>query len=179
VKLDLSADDLVAKLGEFWSERLRGVLTDKLPGDAVQACLAVASDRPLDVRARAVAIAELDAQTRATVGEVFKRATNIASAAPSGDPGAPSEGAHASELALYKGFMELRGRLGALTQSGSYAGAFREVAAFAPLLSQYFLDVFVMTDDVAVRENRLRLMRAISETCGALARLDLLGEAPK
>jgi glycyl-tRNA synthetase beta chain len=36
--------------------------------------------------------------------------------------------------------------------------------------------VYVMTDDVDVRENRLRLMRAISETCSTLAKLELLGE---
>jgi glycyl-tRNA synthetase beta chain len=32
-----------------------------------------------------------------------------------------------------------------------------------------------MADDPVVRDNRLRLMRAISETCMTLARLDLLG----
>ena len=44
-----------------------------------------------------------------------------------------------------------------------------------PVLNTYFVDVLVMADDVAVRENRLRLMRAISESCGALAKLELLG----
>lgn len=179
VALDLSAADLSAKLMEFWSDRLRGLLSDKLPTDAVQACLAVAAERPLDVRARAVAIAELDAATRASVGEVFKRATNIAGNAPPGDPEAPAAGSHASELALYKAFMELRPRLDRLARAGSYAEAFGAVAGFAPLLSQYFLDVLVMTDDAAVRDNRLRMMRAISETAGALARFDLLGEGPR
>lgn len=179
VKLDLSASELTTKLGDFFNERLRGMLSDKLPADAVQACLAVASERPLDVRARASAIAELSAATRAGVGEVFKRATNIAESAPPGDPARPAEGAHASESALFEAFLGLRGRLDQMTRSGRYEEAFREVAGFAPLLSQYFLDVFVMTDDMAVRENRLRLMRAISETCSSLARLDLLGEAPK
>jgi hypothetical protein len=32
-----------------------------------------------------------------------------------------------------------------------------------------------MDPDMALRESRLRLMRAISETCRALARLELLG----
>jgi hypothetical protein len=32
-----------------------------------------------------------------------------------------------------------------------------------------------MTEDVALRENRLRVMRAISETCRKLARLQLPG----
>jgi glycyl-tRNA synthetase beta chain len=175
VKLDLSKDELLAKLGAFFADRLRGLLTDRLPGDAVEACIAVAADRPLDARARATAIAALDAETRARVGEVFKRATNIASSAPPGEPPPPPEGAHPSEIVLFQGYLKLRERLGELTREGSFPAAFSEVAAFAPLLTQYFLDVFVMTDDLAVREGRLRLMRAISETCSALSRFDLLG----
>ena len=44
----------------------------------------------------------MDAATRAQVGEVFKRATNIAKEAPAGAPGAPPADAHASELALFE-----------------------------------------------------------------------------
>ncbi len=175
VKLELGRDDLVKKLGEFFSDRLKGLLEAKLPSDAVQASLAVVSDRPLDARTRAEAIAHLDAATRAGVGEVFKRATNIASNAVAGEPSEPPADAHASEKALYQGFLGLRERLGSLAKSGDFDAAFRDIAGFAPLLSQYFLDVFVMTDDIPLRESRLRLMRAISETCGTLARLDLLG----
>lgn len=175
VLLDLGRDELVKKLGEFFSDRLKGLLEAKLPSDAVQASLAVIADRPLDARARAEAIAHLDAATRAGVGEVFKRATNIASNAPTGEPGMPPADAHASEKALFQGFLALRDRLGNLARSGDFDAAFKDIAAFAPLLSQYFLDVFVMTDDIPLRESRLRLMRSISETCGTLARLDLLG----
>ena len=180
VPLDLAREDLVQKLGDFFAERLKGLLGDKqgtgLPTDAVQACLAVAADRPLDARARALAITQLDAATRASVGEVFKRATNIAADAPAGAPTAPPDGAHKSEVAVYEAFVGMKDKLAALTKEGKYGDAFAQVAAFAPLLHQYFLDVFVMDKDMAIRENRLRLMRSISETCAALARFDLLGE---
>jgi glycyl-tRNA synthetase beta chain len=175
VKLDLGRDELVAKLGEFFSERLRGLLEAQSPADAVAACLAVAAGRPLDARARAAAIAGLDAPIRAGVGEVFKRATNIADKAPSGEPAPPPGDAHATERAVHEAFLALREVLSRKTEQGDYAAAFHEVAAFAPLLSRYFVDVYVMSDDAAVRDNRLRLMRAISETCGKLARLELLG----
>ncbi len=174
-KLDLSVDEVLTKLGEFCADRLRGLLESKLPSDAVQAALAVAADRPLDARARAAAIAALAPEVRASVGEVFKRATNIASSAPAGEPAAPGGGAHASEVALHRGFVALREKLGAFASAGDYASAFREVGAFAPLLAQYFVDVFVMDPDEAVRSERLRLMRAISETCSNLAKLELLG----
>lgn len=174
--LDLGKDELVKKLGEFFAERLRGLLSDRIPGDVVQASLAIAADRPIDARARAVAIAALDDATRAGVGEVFKRATNIASTAPAGAPEPPPAGAHASESALFAGYQRLAGRLEQLVTGRDYRAAFGEVAAFAPLLSQYFIDVFVMADDPVVRDARLRLMRAISETCSTLARLEVLGD---
>lgn len=177
VALDLGKADLGAKLGDFASERLRGLLADKLPSDACAACLAIAADRPLDARARVTAIAALDAETRGLVGEVFKRATNIAASAPDGEPRRPAgDGIHASETALFEGYVALCDRLADLTKAGDYAGAFGAIAGFAPLLSRYFLDVFVMTEELAVRAERLRLMRAISGTCGALARLELLGQ---
>jgi glycyl-tRNA synthetase beta chain len=179
VTLDLAQGELVTRLSEFASERLRGLLSDRLPADAVAAALAVAADRPLETKRRAEAIAALDADTRARVGEVFKRAGNIASTAPEGEPTAPPESAHASERALFAGYLALRDKLGGLLRVSDFGAAFREVAAFAPLLAQYFLDVFVMSEDLEERAGRLRLMRAIAETCGTLAKLDLLGEGPK
>jgi glycyl-tRNA synthetase beta chain len=176
VKLDLGPAELTDKLGDFFNERLRGLLADKLPNDVVAAALGVAADRPIDVRARALAVAQLDAPTRASVGEVFKRATNIASGAPIGEPTPPRATDHASEIKLYEGYIGLRERLAAQRRESDYGAALREVAAFAPLLHQYFIDVYVMTDDIPVRENRLRLMRAIAETCATLAKLELLGE---
>jgi glycyl-tRNA synthetase beta chain len=77
---------------------------------------------------------------------------------------------------VYDGYVNLRESLVELRRAGDYGAALREVAGFAPLLQQYFLDVFVMTDDIPVRQNRLRLMRAISEMCSTLARFELLGE---
>ena len=176
VSLDLGPGELGDKLGDFFTERLRGLLEAKLPSDAVAAALPVASDRPIDARARATALAGLDAETRARVGEVFKRATNIAAGAPAGEPTPPRVEDHASERAVHDGYLALAAKLVDLRRGGDHAGSLREVASFAPLLHRYFLDVYVMTDDIPVRENRLRLMRAISETCATIARLELLGE---
>ena len=47
-------------------------------------------------------------------------------------------------------------------------------AALAKPLANYFEEVLVMAEDEGLRNNRLKLMRTISETCGSLARLDLL-----
>lgn len=178
VKLDLSLDELQTKLGEFFHDRLRGLLiSEALPADVVDACLAAGSDRPTDVRNRARALAELDGETRARAGEVFKRATNIAKDAPKGVPVSPKElepSPHASETALFDAFGSLKERLDAAERGSAWPEAFAAVAAFAPALHQFFEDVFVMVDDPKIRENRLRLMRAISEECSKLAHFQLL-----
>jgi glycyl-tRNA synthetase beta chain len=172
--LEVEAGELVRKLSDFFGDRLRGLLESRLPSDAVAAAQAVASERPLDVRARAAAMAALPAELRGKVGEVFKRATNIAATAPAGEPTAPPGEAHASEQALFRAYGELRETLQVHAASGDYARAFGCIGDFAPVLSQFFVDVFVMAEDETVRNGRLRLMRAISETCGSLARLELL-----
>jgi len=169
--LDLDADGLCGKLGEFVRDRLRGVLAADLPQDAVSAALGVAADRPVDALARATSVAGLDAETRARVGEVFKRANNIAKDAPDGDP-TPGEENH--EKRLHEQFFALRGDLVADTEARAYDRAFGRVAELAPTLAAYFDNVFVMSDDEALRNNRLRLMRAISESCRSLAQLELL-----
>ncbi|HTJ82296.1 MAG TPA: glycine--tRNA ligase subunit beta, partial [Polyangiaceae bacterium] len=173
-KLDLEEAELTQKVVEFVTERLRGLLSDRLPADAVRACIAVDADRPLDVEKRAIALAALDAATRAQVGEVFKRATNIASQAKDGEPSAPTGDVHASEAALFEAYTRFRSRVDELAGASDYAGLLREVAALAPVMHKYFTDVLVMTDDLAVRDNRLRLMRSISERCAKVARLELL-----
>lgn len=172
-KLDLGESDLVEKVVEFSGERLRGLLSEKFPADVVRACLAAGHERPLDVRARATALAGLDEATRTKVGEVFKRATNIAEKAPPGEPGsAPST--HASEVALFAAYAKFAERSDALAKSGDYVALLREVATIAPVMHQYFNDIFVMDNDASVREPRLRLMRSISERCSRVARLELL-----
>lgn len=172
--LDLTEDALAQKVVEFATERLRGLLSDRLPADAVRAAIATDADRPLDVERRALAVAELDAATRAQVGEVFKRATNIASQAKPGEPIPPSGETHPSEAALFEAYGRFRTRADELSASNDYAGLLREVASLAPVMHKYFADVLVMTEDLEIRDNRLRLMRSISDRCTKVARLELL-----
>lgn len=177
IKLDLDRDALGAKLGEFFRERLRGLLEAELPSDVVDACLAAGSDRPVDVRARGRALATLDREVRARAGEVFKRATNIAKEAPQGAPVAPTAveaSPHASEAALWDAYTKLSAQLAEAERSAAWPKAFAAIAGFAPVLHKFFEDVFVMVDDAKVRDNRLRLMRAMSEQCSRIAHFHLL-----
>ncbi|MBW2457342.1 MAG: glycine--tRNA ligase subunit beta [Deltaproteobacteria bacterium] len=170
--LDLDAEALTTKLVAYSRDRLRGLLTDRFPTDVVEAALGVAANRPLDARARAEAIAELDVETRGKVGEVFKRATNIAKEAPAGEP---ERGPEPAEVALHDAFFAIQAELASLSAAGDYPAAFAKLATLAPTLAVYFDEVLVMAKEPEVRDNRLRLMRVISETCSALAKLEVLG----
>jgi len=177
VKLDVSLADVKAKLADFFRERLRGLLAADLPADVVDACLAAGSDRPTDVRARALALAALEPGVRARAGEVFKRATNIAKEAPSGPPAAPTEvsaEAPPTEIALFAAFAQLQKQLDEARTQSNWAKAFAAIAAFAPALHRYFEGVFVMVDDEKIKNNRLRLMRAIADLCLGIAHFQLL-----
>ncbi len=181
--LDLGADELAAKVLDFAGDRLRGLLAadgdaapQRFPPDVVRAALGTGHDRPLDVRRRAAALAGLDAATRAQVGEVFKRATNIKSQAKDGEPTPPTGDVHPSEAALFEAYARLRARADEAQASDDYATLLREVASIAPAMHRYFTDILVMCDDLSIRDNRLRLMRAISDRCGRVGRLELLSE---
>lgn len=177
VKLDLPLEELAPKLGEFVRDRLRGLLAGDHPTDVVDACLAAESDRPTDALGRVQALAALSDEVRARAGEVFKRATNIAKDAPSGAPLPPKEvaaDAPATEMALFEAFAHLGKDLDRALQAKDFAKAFAGIAAFAPALHQFFGEVFVMVDDEKLRNNRLRLMRAISERCSNVAHFQLL-----
>jgi glycyl-tRNA synthetase beta chain len=176
-KLDLDEAALLDKVADFTADRLRGLLSEKYPADVVRAALGSGSDRPLDVLRRVKALAELAPAARAEVGEVFKRATNIAGQAPAGTPSAPAAEAHASEKALFEAYGRFEQRADVLVKEGNYAEMLREVAAIAPVMRQYFIDVLVIADDLALRENRLKLMRSISERCTRVARLELLANS--
>jgi glycyl-tRNA synthetase beta chain len=180
VKLDLSAKDAEAKLVDFLAQRLRGVLSASLPADAVDACLAAGASRPYDVALRARALGAIAPEVRALAGEVFKRAANIAKDATAGDvlpPSAVQGEVPPSEARLWEAYGRLQGELAGATESGEYPRALGAIGDFAPVLGQFFSDVFVMVDDEKLRQNRLRLMRDIQRSCSRLADFNLLVRA--
>jgi glycyl-tRNA synthetase beta chain len=176
-KLDQDEAQTQQRLGQFCEQRLRGVLTDKLPQDAVDACLAAGSDQPHDVALRAAALGAIAEDVRRSAGEVFKRAANIAKDAPKGEPRPPQEvqkDVPATESELFTALEALVAKVASARDKQDYAVALAAVAEFAPVLSRFFDDVLVMAEDPALRENRLRLMRKIQATCAGLAHFNLL-----
>jgi glycyl-tRNA synthetase beta chain len=176
VSLDLDAAATADRLSSFLAQRLRGLLAGELAPDVVEACIAAGHDRPLDVARRARALSAIDPAVRASVGEVFKRAANIAKDAPPGElepPERVTADVHASERELFLAFGSLKRRLEGDGQ-GDHPASLAAISEFAPVLAKFFVDVFVMSDDEKLRNNRLRLMRDIHRTCSTLANFNLL-----
>jgi glycyl-tRNA synthetase beta chain len=178
VKLDLDAQATSDKLGGFLRQRLRGVLSE--PGDVVDACVAASADDPYDVQLRAAALGKIEESVRTSAGEVFKRAANIAKEAPPGElvpPGSVQPEVHPTEQRVFDAYQTLKQALGGGTTAGDYERALTAIATFAPVLAQFFEDIFVMVEDLPLRNNRLRLMRETHVACSRFANFNFLVKA--
>lgn len=178
VKLDLDAQATTDKLGGFLRQRLRGVLSE--PGDVVDACVAASADDPYDVQLRAAALGQIEESVRAKAGEVFKRAANIAKEAPAGDlvpPATVQTEVHPTEQRVFDAYQTLKQALGGGTTAADYQRALTAIATFAPVLAEFFEDIFVMVEDLPLRNNRLRLMREVHVACSRFANFNLLVKA--
>jgi glycyl-tRNA synthetase beta chain len=150
---------LVVYLGERAAFVLSG---DGHRPDTVDAVLARTPLDLVDARARAVALTA--ARSRPGFEElftVFKRVANIAGSggATAYDPGRfTTEGERALESEVARVASVVR----AAMQSRDYAGALERVSELAAPLARFFEAVFVMDPDLELRENRLRLLRAVA-----------------
>ena len=164
-------ENVIASMDEFIRARLKALYASHHPNDLLAACLGAWDGRSLrDFEARLTALArfrELPAYESLAIA--FKRAYNIAGQAPEGEiVAALLETGPERELASR--FDAVAPRLDAATQAGSYDDAFRAVAEELRVpIDRFFEEVFVMVDDPAVRENRLRLLGSIARSISRLA----------
>lgn len=168
--------EVIAKLDEFFRGRLRAFYKGRMSGDLVEACLAAwnsGSIRDLDARVNAVAaFKEMDEYESLAIA--FKRAFNITKDSARGE-------VDASLLAagVEKGLADTFARVQADITERAAAGQYEEALAIlandlrAPI-DRYFDDVLVMVDDLALRDNRLRLLGAIADTVTSIAHFHLL-----
>ena len=150
------------------------------PGDVVDACVAASADDPYDVQLRAAALGKIDENLRTSAGEVFKRAANIAKEAPPGElvpPASVQTEVHPSEQRVFDAYQTLKQALGGGTTAADYERALTAIATFAPVLAQFFEDIFVMVEELPLRNNRLRLMRETHVACSRFANFNLLVKA--
>ncbi len=163
---------LTEDIGEFFRLRLKNVLADEgIRYDMVDAILATATDDVYDAWLRAKALAEVgatEAMRRAVEG--LTRAGNLAKNATS-DAIAPALFATEGEKTLYAALDSARREIAAKSASRDYAGVLKTMAGLAGPIDAFFVQVMVMVDDIAVRENRLALLKAITSLTKGIADL--------
>ncbi|HEV2245639.1 MAG TPA: glycine--tRNA ligase subunit beta [Terriglobia bacterium] len=164
-------DTVLSQLRPFLQERLEFYLRDLrgLRYDTVRAVLSYAVSKGMDAPAAALARAQALEQVRDTedflaLAAAAKRTRNIltksagvdhAGGEAAVDAALLSEDAERNLYARYRGLTEV---LESLEGRSDYLGSFRAMAAIRPQVDLFFDKVLVMTEDPAVRENRLRLL---------------------
>ncbi len=172
---------VLEELGAFCRARLVAFYKDSgYRSDVIDAALGAwdgGSLRDLDARLRAVeALRGTDAF--ASLAVAFKRAFNITKDSGRGDIDASLLEAGA-EQDLMAAFERVRENLWQATVARRYEEALRLVASeLRGPIDRYFDEVFVMHDDEAIRQNRLRLLGAIADAVHGTAHFHrLAGDA--
>jgi glycyl-tRNA synthetase beta chain len=153
---------------EFVEDRLEGLLD--VPVEFVRAARASAATDLAGIAhlARALHTAERTDEF-ASVYEAFDRAHRLAGKRDdAADAVDESAFEHDTERELYSA---LRART---LEPEDFDNALRSAAEISPIVSRFFDDVMVMTDDERVRANRLRLLLDVRDTLGRLGDLSLI-----
>ena len=155
-----AADGAAALAEGFWNERVRFALEQRGFGvEVVRAATSAGEVNPLRARRLAEAIQGMrGSEDFQALAVLFKRVKNIAKELRGDAPldrGAISETA---ERALLDELDARRPRIEAAAARSDYRGAFVEIAGLRAAVDRFFTEVFVMADDVRVRNARLKLM---------------------
>ena len=164
-----TAGDGWAALESFMRERLEFVLTQR--GWRLQNVRAVVRPRAFaDLRPAVIerSLRELagfaETESFRQLAEAFKRVRNIARELDAGASGAdlrtvlkePAEVALLDEIERRE-----QAIIGAARAGLQFKAAYAEAAAFQPAVARFFTEVFVMAEDAALRQARLRLVKRL------------------
>jgi glycyl-tRNA synthetase beta chain len=162
-----------AALAEFLADRLRSYLREQGgTANEVEALLAGGLASLPTLPARLAALREFEALPEAdALSAANKRIVNILR--KSGDEAAAGVDrsllADGAERDLWLAFEKLGPDVERHYGAGDFAGALKSLAATKPVVDRFFDDVMVMTDDRAIRANRLALLRGVAATMNRVA----------
>lgn len=174
-KLKIGEEELVTRLGEFVVQRLRGLFAERgLPADVVEAVLAADAGDVRDAWERARALAAFrHAPAFENLYTAFTRAHNLAKGAADGRID-PALFEHPAESELFGAYRETAARAEPLLAARRYDEALEVMSALRGPVDRFFDAVLVMTEDRAVRENRLALLRRVAGLVRKVADLSRL-----
>jgi glycyl-tRNA synthetase beta chain len=153
----------------FVLTRLRALLCEEHATDLVEAVMASGDDDVVAIKARAVAMTALS--KGADFGRLkttFKRLMNITKEHDS-VAFAPDALGEPAEQALAAAFAAVEAGALAKAEALDYTGALADLSTLQAPIDRLFTEVMVMAEDLAVRNNRLGLLKAIAASFGRIA----------
>ena len=158
--IEFDAPSVRAEVIEFFVTRTRVMLRDRGRSvDAIDAVLAGGVEEPVQIVARVEALESARVNAPEEFDDLavaYARANNLRDAAlgQETDEGLMGQ----AERALATAVDDAQRRVDAALAADDYASALSALAALRGPIDAFFEDVMVMDEDLAVRENRLRLL---------------------
>jgi len=169
-KLESPANDVKQQLLEFIEARLKNYWTGRdIPHDVAEATLAAGFDDLAVTKLRVEAMAELKKRDFfEPLAITFKRAGNITR---DHRAGAVDERLFQSdtERALHTAIGAITDEVNGLITDRKFLEALEKIASLRATVDRFFDEVMVMTEDAAVRENRLNLLCRLTALFGEIA----------
>jgi glycyl-tRNA synthetase beta chain len=172
--------DTATQIYGFMLDRLRQLLRDA--GAQANEVEAVLADNPARIDLVATRLKAVQGfaalPEAAALATANKRIVNIlrksgGEAAPAVDRSRLADGA---EHDLFMAFQKLAPQVETAFEEGNFTGALRALATAKPAVDRYFDDVMVMVDDLAIRANRLALLRGVAATMNRVADISKLAQ---
>jgi glycyl-tRNA synthetase beta chain len=165
------------QLLNFVFDRLRAYYEDqKVAVDIYLAVMENKSNSPLDFHRRVQAVSEfLKLESAPALAASNKRVVNILS--KNGNGNASFDAAlleEVAEIKLADSLKKVKQINLAVIAQGNYHDALQELAQLAGPLDQFFSDIMVMTDDEALKNNRLALLSELQTELCRVADISLL-----
>jgi len=169
-KLKRPSDEVKQEVVAFFANRFVSILQAKgIPGDVVESVIA-SFDDPVDTFMRASAIAGVKFEPWFdSICTASKRMENILKKAASHAEVNPELFVQDEEKALHQAFCAVETPFVSFTAKGDYTGALKLLSGLKEPIDSFFEKVLVMSDDVAVKENRIALLRALVTLFGKVA----------
>lgn len=149
-----------AAIVDFFIARTKVMLKDEgMAPDAIDAVLAIGVQEPMELVRRVHALEAARVNERETFDDLataYARANNLRdeAAGTDFDEGMLTEVEHALSCAI----VEAESRVAAALQSDDYASALAQLASLRKPIDLFFERIMVMDEDLALRENRMKLL---------------------
>lgn len=172
LQLELTEEEVIQEVGSFFQQRLANIMEEEgIKYDVVNAVLASGWENGADVFRRAHALTAFkEKEEFEALLIAFTRAGNLAKKATT-DNVDENYLKEEVEKKLWEQFLLVQQETAPMLQKGDYFDALVIISGLREPIDDFFNGVMVMVDDENVKNNRLALLKSISDYMGRIADL--------